>query len=66
MPIRSPIGDLGPLGDFLVKIGPLLVPFYTKSPLSRFLKMKIYLNKLGLSCAKLRASFGMPGFDLVW
>ena len=24
MPIRSPIGDLGPLGDFLVKIGPLL------------------------------------------
>ena len=29
MPIRSPIGDLGPLGDFLVKIGPLL---YKKSP----------------------------------
>ena len=24
MPIRSPIGDLGPLGDFLVKINPLL------------------------------------------
>ena len=23
-------------------------------------------NKLGLSCAKLRASFGLPGFDLVW
>ena len=23
-------------------------------------------NKLGLSCAKLRASFGVPGFDLVW
>ena len=34
MPIRSPKGDLGPLGDFLVKIGPLLVPFYTKSPFS--------------------------------
>ena len=25
-----------------------------------------YENKLGLSCAKLRASCGMPGFDLVW
>ena len=23
-------------------------------------------NKLGLSCANLRASFGLPGFDLVW
>ena len=23
-------------------------------------------NKLGLSCAKLRASFGLPGFDSVW
>ena len=29
MPIRSPKGDLGPLGDFLVKFGPLL---YQKSP----------------------------------
>ena len=40
MPIRSPIGDLGPLGDFLVKIGPLLVPFYTKSPLFQICKYK--------------------------
>jgi len=24
------------------------------------------LNKLGLSCAKLRASCDVPGFDLVW
>ena len=23
-------------------------------------------NKLGLSCAKLRASFGLLGFDSVW
>ena len=23
-------------------------------------------DKLGLSCAKLRACFGLPGFDLVW
>ena len=44
MPIRSPIGDLGPLGDFLVKIGPPLVPYYTKSPLFRFLNLKKYLN----------------------
>ena len=42
MPIRSPKGDLGPLGDFLVKIGPLLVPFYTKSPLSRLVNVKRY------------------------
>ena len=42
MPIRSPKGDLGPLGDFLVKIGPLLVPFYTKSPLSRLVNVKKY------------------------
>ena len=44
MPIRSPKGDLGPLGDFLVKIGPLLVPFYTKSPLSSRLYSMIWLN----------------------
>ena len=44
MPIRSPIGDLGPLGDFLVKIGPPLVPYYTKSPLFKFLNLKKYLN----------------------
>ena len=44
MPIRSPKGDLGPLGDFSVKIGPLLVPFYTKSPLSSRLNSIIWLN----------------------
>ena len=44
MPIRSPIGDLGPLGDFLVNIGPPFVPYYIKSPLFRFLNLKKYLN----------------------
>ena len=44
MPIRSPKGDLGPLGDFSVKIGPLLVPFFTKSPLSSRLNSIIWLN----------------------
>ena len=34
LPIRSPKGDLGPLGDFLVKIGPPIdwYPLHQKSP----------------------------------
>ena len=47
MPIRSPKGDLGPLGDFWVKIGPLLVPFYTKSPFPSLQYSIIWLNWWG-------------------
>ena len=49
MPIRFPIGDLGPLGDFLVKCGPLLVPFYIKSPLSWFVNIKKILKSMGFA-----------------
>ena len=30
------------------------------------MKKRKRMNKLGLSCAKLRANFGLLGFDLVW
>ena len=56
MPIRSPKGDLGPLGDFLVNIGPPFVPFYTKSTLSSCL-LQFATFSVGNACSWQRVHF---------